>query len=125
MADQPTQGTRLAPGGAYGDRKEMAELQGNAPMAGTPEMPSPPPITAAMLPGLTDPTGLPDEPVTAGAPLGAGPGPAEAGILNEQQITDEQMRPYVRSMQLLANSPQSNAEVRSMVRLMKARLARG
>lgn len=125
MADQPTQGTRLAPGGAYGDRTAMEEIQGGAPMAGTPSPPPMPQITAAMLPGLSDPTGFPDEPVTAGAPLGPGSSPVEAGILNEEQITDEQLRPYVRSLQLLANLPGSNTETRTLVRLMKARLSRG
>lgn len=123
MADQPTQGAKLAPGGGYGDRKAMAELQGGAPMAGTPAAPTPPPLTRAMIPNIDDPTGYPNEPVTAGVDAGPGIGAVEAGILNDDQITDEQLRPYMRSMQLLANLPGSNTETRTMVRLMKARLS--
>lgn len=123
MADQPTQGTKLAPGGGYGDRKAMAEMQGGAPMAGTAGTPSPPPLSRASLPNITDPTSFPHEPVTAGANAGPGIGSVEAGILDDEQITDEQLRPYMRSMQLLANLPGSNSETRTMVRLMKARLS--
>lgn len=122
---EPTQGKKIAPGGAYGDRKAMDELQSGAAMAGTPAPPSPPTITPAMLPDLASPSGRPDEPVTAGADAGPGPDALGAGILTDQQITDEQLRPFMRSMQLLANLPGSNTETRTTVRLMKARLARG
>jgi hypothetical protein len=53
----------------YGDRKATEELMSSAPMAKQRPV-SPPPVT-----GLFAPTELPNEPVTAGNPMGAGPGP--------------------------------------------------
>ena len=54
----------------YGDRKATQELMSAAPMAKAQSVPSAPPITS-----LFAPTERPNEPVTAGNPLGAGPGP--------------------------------------------------
>ena len=53
----------------YGDRKATEELMSGAPMAKQ-QLVSPPSVT-----GLFAPTELPNEPVTAGNPMGAGPGP--------------------------------------------------
>jgi len=59
----------------YGDRKATEELMSSAPMAKQQPAPAPRPIT-----GLFEPSARPNEPVTAGNPLGAGPGP-EAIVL--------------------------------------------
>ena len=53
----------------YGDRKATEELMAGAPMAKRPAQPQP------NVTGLFAPTEFPNEPVTAGSPLGAGPGP--------------------------------------------------
>ena len=53
----------------YGDRKATEELMAGAPMAKQPA-PRQPNVT-----GLFAPTEFPNEPVTSGSPLGAGPGP--------------------------------------------------
>jgi hypothetical protein len=58
----------------YGDRKATEDLLSGAPMAKQ-EPVSSPPIT-----GLFEPTTRPNEPVTAGNPMGPGPGP-EAIVL--------------------------------------------
>ena len=58
----------------YGDRKATEDLMSGAPMAKQ-EPVSSPPIT-----GLFEPTTRPNEPVTAGNPMGPGPGP-EAIVL--------------------------------------------
>lgn len=52
----------------YGDRKATEELMSAAPMAKRPQAPQP------NVTGLFAPSKLPNEPVTAGSPLGAGPG---------------------------------------------------
>lgn len=104
----------VAPGGAYGERQQMEQIQGGAPMRGR-----------ESLPGLGDPTSRPSEPVTAGAPVGAGIGPQAAGIPDDQQVTNEQLRPVLRSLELIANLPGSNPETRSFVRNLKARLSNG
>jgi hypothetical protein len=54
----------------YGDRKAMQETMSAAPMAKAQPVPTPPPIT-----GLFEETTRPNEPVTAGNPMGPGPGP--------------------------------------------------
>jgi hypothetical protein len=70
---------RLASGGKYGERKQMAEMQSSAPMKGgeVQRIAPLPPVT-----GLFEPTQRPDEPVTAGSPLGAGPGPEALNLPN-------------------------------------------
>lgn len=113
----PTQPVQIAPGGAYGDRKEMQSIQSGAPMAGGGPTPTPAPFDS--------PSSRPDEPVTAGADAGAGIGPAAAGIQSDMAISNEQLRPFVRSLELVANLPGSNAETRSLVRRLKARLSNG
>jgi len=73
-----SQPIRVAPGGGYGERADMADLQASAPMAKAPSIPSrsmnveATPFSAA--------TERPDEPVTAGIDLGAGPGSAALGM---------------------------------------------
>jgi hypothetical protein len=59
----------VAPGGAYGDRTDMLDLQASAPMAATPATPAVEPIP------FNAPTQRPDEPVTTGVAAGPGAGP--------------------------------------------------
>lgn len=115
----PTQAPQVAPGNGYGERADQLDIQSGAPMAGGGGM------SAAMLPGLMDPSGRPDEPVTAGADMGAGIGMQAAGIGTDFEITNEQLRPLLRSLELLANQQGSNPETRAVVRNLKARLSQG
>lgn len=112
----PTQAPMLADGGPYGSRKDMAAIQGGAPLAG---------VTRDMLPPLDAPTARPNEPITSGAGEGPGLSPEAAGISSDAQLTDEQLRPLLRSLELMANLPGSNPETRSFVRNLKARLSNG
>lgn len=86
----PTQGAKYMSGGQYGEGKQLQELQKSAPMAASakPSVSAPqgamaqanmPPIVP-----LTAMTQRPDEPVTAGLPIGPGPGPE---ILGNQRKT--------------------------------------
>ena len=109
----------VAPGGAYGDRQEMESIQAGADMAQAQGVPQ------AMPPRLTDPTANPDEPITAGAEVGPGIGPQAAGIKSEYDATNDQLRPYLHSLEIIANLPQSNPETRAFVRNLKRRLANG
>ena len=112
-----TQPQMVASGGAYGDRKEMLDIQSGAPMAGGGATPPPSAIP------FDAPSMNPDEPVTAGAALGPGIGPEAAGIKDDEQATAEQMRPYLRSLERVANLPGSNAQTRAYVRMLRARLS--
>lgn len=53
----------------YGEAGALMDAQRGAPMAATPPIPRPD------LTGLSAPTANPDQPITAGAPVGEGPGP--------------------------------------------------
>ena len=83
-----------ARGQTYGKRKEQMEAQRAVPMGRSPvEAPVARPRPAA--PGsLTAPTARPDEPITAGAPFGPGPGPMAAGIpmMSQQDTTLAELR---------------------------------
>ena len=61
-----TQAPRWAPTDDYGGATELMQVQQGAPLEGG--------TTATPIP-LTAPTMHPDEPLTAGAPFGPGPGP--------------------------------------------------
>ena len=78
------QGARYMSGGQYGEGQELMDLQTSAPMSQAPAQPrmrqgrsagQAVPEGARPTP-LFAPTERPDEPITAGAPFGPGPGPA-------------------------------------------------
>ena len=86
---QPVQTPR---GQEYGAAKAQAEAQAAQPVAGLPGVPNQSQLPGGgraggasertqvgppqgMLPRLSDPTARPNEPITAGMPLGPGPGP--------------------------------------------------
>lgn len=80
----PSQTTVPMTGMAYGENADYNDIQSSAPMAAAPTVSnararksSPTGQGAAATP-LFAPTGFPDEPVTAGAPFGPGPGPMPA-----------------------------------------------
>lgn len=99
----------------------MEQIQGGSPMQGGGGATTPaPPVVP-----LDAPTTRPGEPVTAGADAGPGISAAAAGIANDRTVSDEQLRPLLRSLEVMANLPGSNAETRSLVRNLKARLSRG
>jgi hypothetical protein len=70
------QGPKVAPGGKYGERKAMQEMQSAAPMAAQQRQPNKQNIP---LTPLGAPTARPDEPLTTGSPFGPGPGPEILG----------------------------------------------
>ena len=79
---QNTQPMQSYTGGAYGNNKSMAMQQAAAPLAGNPmpTMPEMPPMV-----GLDAPTQFPDEPLSAGANYGEGPGLDTLGIRGTSQ----------------------------------------
>lgn len=73
----PMQGPKVAPGGKYGERKAMQEMQSAAPMAASQRQPNKANISP--ITPLTAPTARPNEPLTTGSPFGPGPGPEILG----------------------------------------------
>jgi hypothetical protein len=83
----------LPPSQNYGDRKAMQEVIAGAPTARTPDVRGLPTgeVQAAAqkgvaredVVGLFEPTRRPEEPVTAGIAMGAGPGPEALGMQSQ------------------------------------------
>lgn len=70
--DLNAQAVRTAPSQTYGDAKAQADAQRVVPLPQMREPLSPGPVTATP---LNAPTARPTEPLTAGMPMGPGPGP--------------------------------------------------
>jgi hypothetical protein len=114
----------------YGEQKSFQQAQQGAPMAGGPGIPGgPPPSAFAAAAGgagsgvtpFSAPTQRPGEPVTAGAPRGAGPG-SEA--LNLPPSTNKQdfaaLRPALPMLQFLANLPGAHPGSQQFVRFLQS-----
>lgn len=122
------QSARYMSGGQYGEGQEMMELQTSAPMS---EQSSPAPRarsarpTAAPQQSVTPlfaPTERPDEPITAGAPFGPGPGPAtpnvpQRGKIGQQHL--EVMSRYLPVMRELAQQEDAPDRFRALVRFLE------
>ena len=98
----------MSAGGKYGERKELMELQQGAPMQGnpTPSMPTPAPTIATPRQPITNlfaPTEMPDEPITAGAPVGPGRTPTPAS----QYAMIEKYMPQLESLAAKEDAPES------------------
>ena len=86
-----TDGMRL-PSAAYGEGVETAAIQSGAPLAKTPDVRPQSRSEMGMAPSqlervtpLFAPTERPDEPITSGIPMGAGPGPEALGMQPVQE----------------------------------------
>ena len=112
----------------YGDGQDMANLQAQAPMSASSiqgQKMTPSQITQAASNGqsqgqaqqmpvtpLTAPTQRPNEPVTAGSPLGAGPGPEALGIHPSQVMQGGQSAKSL--VQTLASHPDASPELQQL-----------
>jgi hypothetical protein len=80
------QGARYMAGGEYGEGQEMMDLQTSAPMSSAPAGPRPRSGRQVVQEQMARPTPLfapterPEEPITAGAPFGPGPGADALGL---------------------------------------------
>lgn len=109
------QPTRELPDAKYGEAKEFREAQQGAPMAEEQRQPLTMPIPFGA------PTQKPDEPVTAGVPVGEGPGPEALGMAPNVDKADYQnMKHLLPALERIANMPQSNPSTRALVRFLKA-----
>lgn len=112
---------RVPTGGAYGEGKELAQLQQAAPVAaseggmGLLEQ-----LGVSEGPGGGEPSLEPDTPVTAGAALGAGPGVEALRIPNPQDEDLKALLKYLPVWEHMANQPGSSKAARNLVRQLKA-----
>lgn len=109
------------PGKAYANRTDMGmnydQSAGSAAAGGMqPAAPSgPPPPTPDDSPNLSAPTAYPDEPVTAGLPIGAGPGPSRDTRMAET-VELKRFLPFLEPYLDRAETPDS---VRALFRYIR------
>jgi len=120
------------PDAAYGEQKQFQADQAGAPMQGAPAAPSPGQVEQAQTRAPIDVTGFgapsqrPDEPVTAGAQLGAGPGLASMGLqdpatqLNADDVAA--MAAYLPYLTWMASQSSASPSMQAFVRQVRSRL---
>jgi hypothetical protein len=69
----------------YGEQQDFQQIQGGAPMSAPPGGGSPMPMGMPAPTGLSEPSQMPDQPVTAGASMGAGPGTEALNIPSDSR----------------------------------------
>ena len=124
LNEKPRLPVAAAAGQEYGARKAQEDAQRAMPMAAAP--PPPTPGAAGPPPGpapgsfgpLTRPTERPNEPMTAGVPMGPGPGP-EALQMNQGDPDLALLRPYLPTLELLASQPNASSAARNFVRRVR------
>lgn len=112
-----TQAAKYIPGLGYGEGQATMAQQKAAPMAATPK------ASASPLLDLMAPTARPNEPVTAGAAMGAGPG-TEAltlpSMANDQNDPDlEMVRRYFPVLEYWANQPDTSQATKDYVQYLR------
>jgi hypothetical protein len=115
---------------AYGEGVETKAIQSGAPLAKTADVrgarASDVRAAAAQSPvtPLFAPSQRPDEPITAGIPMGDGPGPEVLGINNNQDTEQDRIRliSYLPALEAAAADPNSSQAFRNYVRVLRANL---
>jgi hypothetical protein len=128
-----TQAAKYVPGLPYGEGQALMQAQQSAPLAAAPSieqsgMPSGLASAAASQPvvGLNEPSARPDEPVTAGAGMGAGPGmdalgPSPDQTFNKQlQADNQRLVQYLPSLEQMANDPSASNTFRNFIQYLKS-----
>jgi len=128
-----TQAAKYVSGLPYGEGQELMNIQQSAPLAAAPSieqsgMPSGLASAAASQPiiGLDEKSYRPNEPVTAGAALGPGPGmealgPSMAESFNKQlQADNQRLVQYLPSLEQMSNDPSVSNTFRNFVQYLKS-----
>jgi hypothetical protein len=134
--DLQSQPAQVSTGQAYGEATAQREALRVVPMAGAPALPAPAgpsPGGGGGVPGpapggfgdFARPTERPDEPLTAGADGGLGPGPEAlarnqtAGRSADDQADYEALAPYLPQLELMVNLPGTSVAARNFVRRVR------
>lgn len=132
---------RVASGKAYGERAKSLGQQQAMPTTDRPaamqqdaaalaSTMDPRDAAQAMTPPtgtLTGPTRRPNEPPTAGLPLGPGPGPEAVPPVGRPAISSDALlfARYLPAFELLASAPSSTSQMRQMVRRLRSQIPPG
>jgi hypothetical protein len=115
------QSGRVASGFTYGMNKQINEQAASAPMAKAPSPTAPPmnvvPPQRPVTP-LTAPTMNPDEPITAGVNIGAGPGSGALMLpddANNQAEFNKSIESYYPVLSYIASRPNTSPETRRVL----------
>ena len=120
-----TQAARYIPGMGYGKAKEMVEQQRSAPMQGNPTpiktAPGPAMAGAAVTP-LSAPTQNPEELITTGADVGAGPGSDILNLPKEPTYNPDidMIRAYLPAMEFWAAQPGTPQSTKDYVAYLRS-----
>ena len=113
----------------YGAGVEQAAIKAGAPLARTPDVRGARAgdVRAAAQEAVTPlyaPTQRPEEPITSGIPIGAGPGPEVLGINTNQDTESDRTRliSYLPALEAAAADPNSSQAFRNYVRMVRANL---
>lgn len=101
------------PNAGYGEQAEFQAIQAGAPMMQEGAAVPPPP-------SLMDPTMAPDEPVTAGAALGPGPGMEALSASDAAARELQQISKYLPMMERMAGRVDAPRSFRALVQFIKA-----
>lgn len=128
----PAQALKDLPDAKYGENSQFQALQEGASLSASPgpqgqggmmDIGSLPPNPAAgQVTPLSAPTSRPDEPVTSGAAVGAGPGPSALGGQPAQieRQTANKVSASLPYFEMLANMNNSDPSTRLFVNILKA-----
>lgn len=116
------------PGKAYVNRTDMASNynmeDGRSPAAGGIEAPSDSkpltlPVYPDQIPGLSDPTARPEEPITDGLPIGAGRG--REGMTNyDPRLTETQaLKKWLPILEPIGQNMDTPDSVRTLIRYIR------
>lgn len=111
------QAPTAAPGQQYGKAKEQIEAQKVVPLPAQPAVPAP----GAM--PFDRGSERPNEPVTAGLPVGSGPGPEALGPMGEARDMLA-WKQYLPMLEHLASMPGSTTTTRQFVRRLRSQMPR-
>lgn len=127
----PAQALRDLPDAKYGENSQFQALQQGASLSASPNPQGqvqsfdqnslPPNPAAGQVVPLSAPSGRPEEPVTSGAAVGAGPGP-EAIASQPQQVAQQDIGKLSQSLpffEMMANMPDANPSTRLLVNMVK------
>jgi len=106
------------PGKGYSNRTDLMDNYDEAkPTAATGGMEMAQPSMAGPddSPNLGDPTMYPEEPITAGLPMGAGPGPQRDTRMEETQ----NLRRYLPLLEIYLDQPDTPDSVRALFRYIR------
>ena len=112
--DLNAQKIQTVPGQTYGKATAQAEAQKAIPLPDNTPIPG-------SFGALDRPTERPDEPVTAGAPFGPGPGPAPVNPPSQDLVG---MAKYLPTLEFMANQPDSSEALRNFVRRLRGAMPR-